>query len=315
MQYAIECKSLVMTYPAKPPVEAVRGLDLFIRKGECFGLLGPNGAGKTTTLEILEGLQEPTSGEVRILGMTWDKDGPALREKTGISLQETKLSEDLTVLETVRMFASFFAEPRPPAEVIASISLESKARTQIGKLSGGQKQRVALACALVGNPEILFLDEPTTGLDPQSRRQVWELVQSYQAKGGTILLTTHYMDEAEKLCQRLAIIDHGKIIAQGSPNELIRSHGGQIRIEVDWKTPQSDLSWLKPEPPLSHVESRQDEGAILQTSSLIEALPIVLRTAAAQGVEISSIRTHQPTLEDVFVALTGRHLRDGEATP
>jgi len=244
--------------------------------------------------------------------MTWKKDGPTLREKTGISLQETKLSEDLTVLETVRMFASFFAETRPPAEVIAAVSLESKAKAAIGKLSGGQKQRVALACALVGNPEILFLDEPTTGLDPQSRRQVWELVQAYQAKGGTVLLTTHYMDEAEKLCQQLAIIDQGKIIAQGTPNELIRLHGGHTRVEIDWQNPQSDIAWLKPEPPLIKVDPRQNEGATLQTNSLIEALPIVLQTANRNGVEIASIRTHQPTLEDVFVALTGRQLRDEE---
>lgn len=316
MEYAVECRNLVKTYPAKPPVEAVKGIDLTIRKGECFGLLGPNGAGKTTTLEILEGLQDPTGGEVRIFGLSWAKDAPTLREKTGISLQETRLSENLTVLETVRLFGSFFAQPRPVDEVIAAVSLESKANARIGKLSGGQKQRVALACALVGNPELLFLDEPTTGLDPQSRRQVWELVQSYQAKGGTILLTTHYMDEAEKLCQQLAIIDHGKIIARGSPNELIRAHGGQTRVEIDWKCSQVDLDWLSACPHVQRVQPAEDGmSAHFQTDSLIQALPLVLREAQSRDAEIASLRTHQPTLEDVFVALTGRHLRDGETTP
>jgi len=313
MDTAIECVDLTKTFPGKPPVEAVRGLSLSIKRGECFGILGPNGAGKTTTLEILEGLQTPTSGTVRILGKTWESHAPWLREKTGISLQETKLSEELTVLETVRLFSSFYHDSADPNDVIAQVSLESKARSLIGKLSGGQKQRVALACALVGKPELLFLDEPTTGLDPQSRRQVWELVQNYQDKGGTVLITTHYMDEAEKLCGSLAIVDQGKIIAEGSPAQLIKSHAGQTRIEVDFDTPPGS-NWIETGLELSQMENLDPNHFVLHSSSLIESLPKVLEAAKKSGKTIQAIRTHQPTLEDVFVALTGRHLRDEGAS-
>jgi ABC-2 type transport system ATP-binding protein len=313
MDAAIECVDLTKTFPGKPPVEAVRGLSLRIKRGECFGILGPNGAGKTTTLEILEGLQTPTSGTVRILGKTWESHAPWLREKTGISLQETKLSEELTVLETVRLFSSFYQDSADPNDVIAQVSLESKARSLIGKLSGGQKQRVALACALVGKPELLFLDEPTTGLDPQSRRQVWELVQNYQDKGGTVLITTHYMDEAEKLCGSLAIVDQGRIIAEGSPGQLIKSHAGQTRIEVDFDNPPSP-TWIETGLELSQIEILDPNHFVLHSSSLIESLPKVLEAAKKSGKTIQAIRTHQPTLEDVFVALTGRHLRDEGAS-
>lgn len=309
MDAAIECVDLVKTFPGKPPVEAVRGLSLRIKRGDCFGILGPNGAGKTTTLEILEGLQPPTSGTVRILGKSWDTHSAWLREKTGISLQETKLSEELTVLETVRLFSSFYQDSAEPNDVIAQVSLESKARSLIGKLSGGQKQRVALACALVGKPELLFLDEPTTGLDPQSRRQVWELVQNYQAKGGTVLITTHYMDEAEKLCGSLAIVDHGKIIAEGSPAQLIKAHAGRTLIEVDFDTPPNS-DWIQAGLELTQKEHLDPTHFVLHSSSLIESLPKVLEAAKRSGQTIQAIRTHQPTLEDVFVALTGRHLRD-----
>ncbi len=219
MDAAIRCHNLRKTYDGK--VEAVRGLDLEIFAGECFGLLGPNGAGKTTTIEILEGLLAPTSGEVKILDRTWDAHSRELREMLGISLQETRLSEKLTVRETLDLFASFYRRPRSTFEVMEEMALTEKANTWVGKLSGGQKQRLAVATALVANPKILFLDEPTTGLDPQSRRQLWEIVRQFQQRGGTVLLTTHYMDEAERLCDRLAIIDHGLTIASGTPAELI----------------------------------------------------------------------------------------------
>jgi ABC-2 type transport system ATP-binding protein len=199
---AIECRDLHKTYDGK--VEAVRGLSLQIEPGECFGLLGPNGAGKTTTIEILEGLLDPTSGEVTILGHTWKKNQREVREWLGISLQETRLSEKLTVRETIELFASFYREPRSADEVLDDLQLGEKADAMVGKLSGGQRQRLAVATALVGNPRILFLDEPTTGLDPQSRRQLWDIIRNFQRGGGTVLLTTHYMDEAERLCDRLA---------------------------------------------------------------------------------------------------------------
>src|SRR5215470_10364551 len=229
MPAAIECHDLRKTYDGK--VEAVRGLTLSISAGECFGLLGPNGAGKTTTIEILEGLLAPTSGEVTILGQAWNTHARELREQLGISLQETRLSEKLTVRETVELFASLYQEPRPSSEVLEQLQLTEKADSWVGKLSGGQRQRLAVATALVGNPRILFLDEPTTGLDPQSRRQLWEIVRDFQERGGTVLLTTHYMDEAERLCDRLAIVDYGVIIAEGTPPDLIDRLGGHHVVE------------------------------------------------------------------------------------
>src|SRR5260221_4608637 len=229
MPAAIQCRDLRKTYDGK--VEAVRGLNLEIQAGECFGLLGPNGAGKTTTIEILEGLLEATSGEVTILGQTWKSHARELREKVGISLQETRLSEKLAVRETVALFASFYREPRPVTEVLEALQLDEKADSWVGKLSGGQRQRLAVATALVGSPRVLFLDEPTTGLHPQSRRQLWDIIRAFQKTGGTVLLTTHYMDEAERLCDRLAIVDHGQIIAEGSPVDLIERLGGHHVIE------------------------------------------------------------------------------------
>src|SRR5437667_1728268 len=231
MPAVIECRDLRKTYDGK--VEAVRGLNLEIYAGECFGLLGPNGAGKTTTIEILEGLLEATAGEVTILGQTWKSHARELREQIGISLQETRLSEKLTVRETVELFASFYSEPRPTSEVLAALQLEEKADSWVGKLSGGQKQRLAVATALVGSPKLLFLDEPTTGLDPQSRRQLWEIIREFQRGGGTVLLTTHYMDEAERLCDRIAVIDYGRLIASGTPAELIERLSGHHMVEFD----------------------------------------------------------------------------------
>ncbi|MBP7149542.1 MAG: ABC transporter ATP-binding protein, partial [Acidobacteria bacterium] len=207
---AILCRDLHKTYRGKPPVEAVRGLDLEVRSGECFGLLGPNGAGKTTTVEILEGLLEPTSGDVAVLGLRWGRDDRELRQRIGVSLQETKLNEKLTVAETIRLFASFFRRSRPVQELMDLVGLNEKRDAYVENLSGGQQQRLAVACALVGEPDLLFLDEPTTGLDPQSRRSLWEVVRELRGRGRTIVLTTHYMDEAERLCDRVAVVDHGK---------------------------------------------------------------------------------------------------------
>ncbi|HET6281823.1 MAG TPA: ABC transporter ATP-binding protein [Polyangia bacterium] len=227
-------------------VVAVDGIDLTIAAGKCFGVLGPNGAGKTTTVEILSGVAAPTSGVVQVFGLTWQRDGAALRERIGVALQETQLSEKQSVEETLQLFRSFYRRPRPLQTLLDEVQLQEKRTAWVGKLSGGQRQRLALACAVVGDPELLFLDEPTAGLDPQSRRQVWELVSAYRQRGGTVLLTTHYMDEAERLCDRVAVVDHGRVIQEGTPRALIDQHVG----------------------------------------------------------------TPEGTLEDVFVALTGRSLRD-----
>jgi ABC-2 type transport system ATP-binding protein len=309
MPAAIECRDLRKTYDGK--VEAVRGLSLHIEGGECFGLLGPNGAGKTTTIEILEGLLEPTSGEVTILGHRWQENPRELREWLGISLQETRLSEKLSVRETIELFASFYREPRSSDEVLDDLQLSEKADTWVGKLSGGQRQRLAVAAALVGNPKILFLDEPTTGLDPQSRRQLWDIIRAFQQKGGTVLLTTHYMDEAERLCDRLAIVDHGQIIAEGTPADLIARLGGHHVVEFETNSNGGDGAaehWRS----LPSVEAvRQDDGMVCLTVREPHlTIPALLDAVEHAGGQLEHLSTRQASLEDVFVRLTGRHLRE-----
>ena len=303
----VECTNLRKTYDGK--LEAVRGLSLHIAAGECFGLLGPNGAGKTTTIEILEGLLQPTSGEVRIFDHTWSDNPRQLREWIGISLQETRLSEKLSVRETIELFASFYHEPRPAEAVMEELQLTEKADSWVGKLSGGQKQRLAVATALVGNPRILFLDEPTTGLDPQSRRQLWEIVRAFQKKGGTVLLTTHYMDEAERLCDRLAIVDHGLIIAEGTPSDLIDRLGGHHVVEF---VVGGDGHALEQWHGLPSVESvRNEDGAVcLNVREPHLTIPALLDAVNRQGQQLEHLSTRQASLEDVFVNLTGRHLRE-----
>ncbi|HET6178123.1 MAG TPA: ABC transporter ATP-binding protein [Candidatus Sulfotelmatobacter sp.] len=311
MPAAIRCHDLRKTYDGK--VEAVRGLNLEIQAGECFGLLGPNGAGKTTTIEILEGLLAPTSGQVSILGHTWQQNEREMREWLGISLQETRLSEKLTVRETIELFASFYREPRSSDEVLAQLELTEKADSWVGKLSGGQRQRLAVATALVCNPKILFLDEPTTGLDPQSRRQLWDIIRAFQRDGGTVLLTTHYMDEAERLCDRLAIVDHGQIIAEGSPAELIERLGGHHVVEFSVSGngaagAKHTETWRN----LPTVESvREDDGLIaLNVKQPHLTIPALLDAIDKQGSVLQHLTTRQASLEDVFVRLTGRHLRE-----
>ena len=310
MPAAIECRDLRKTYDGK--VEAVRGLNLRIEGGECFGLLGPNGAGKTTTIEILEGLLDPTSGEVTILGHTWRKNQREVREWLGVSLQETRLSEKLTVRETIDLFASFYREPRSADDVLDDLQLGEKADAFVGKLSGGQRQRLAVATALVGNPRILFLDEPTTGLDPQSRRQLWDIIRSFQRNGGTVLLTTHYMDEAERLCDRLAIVDHGEIIAEGTPPELIERLGGHHVVEFEVSGNSSDGTALSAWRALPGVESvRHDDGLVsLTVREPHLTIPALLDAVEKHGSQLLHLTTRQASLEDVFVNLTGRHLRE-----
>jgi len=306
---AIQCRDLRKTYDGK--VEAVRGLNLEIQAGECFGLLGPNGAGKTTTIEILEGLLQPTSGEVTILGQTWKENSRELREAMGISLQETRLSEKLSVLETVELFSGFYRQPRPAREVLEQMQLEEKANAWVGKLSGGQRQRLAVATALVGNPKVLFLDEPTTGLDPQSRRQLWDIIRNFQQAGGTVLLTTHYMDEAERLCDRLAIVDHGEVIAEGTPADLIDRLGGHHMVEFQ-VSGNSDGTSVEVWRGLPGVESvGHDNGIVcLNVREPHLTIPALLDAVKKDGKKLLHLTTRQASLEDVFVRLTGRHMRE-----
>lgn len=289
------------------------GLDLDVRRGECFGMLGPNGAGKTTTVEIFEGLRIPDAGLVEVLGERWHGDGLALRARMGIQLQETKFPEKLRVSEVVILFSSFYPRGLDVAHVLALVGLEEKADAHVRTLSGGQKQRLSLGCALVGDPELLFLDEPTTGLDPQSRHQTWEIVEGLKERGRTVLLTTHYMEEAARLCDRVAVVDYGKVIALGTPRELIASLGAEHVIEfavsdqAATALPDSVLSALP------SVEGVAHDGVHwrLTVREVHRAVPALLAALAERGLEPMHLATHSATLEDVFMNLTGRRLRDG----
>jgi ABC-2 type transport system ATP-binding protein len=305
---AIACRGLVKRYP--PDVVAVAGIDLEVRQGECFGMLGPNGAGKTTTIEIIQGLLIPDAGEVEVLGLGWRRHEAELRQRFGTQLQETKLPDKLSVEEAVRLFRSFYRQGNEVADVLRMVQLEEKRRAWVGKLSGGQRQRLAVACALVSNPDILFLDEPTTGLDPQSRRQLWGIIADFRRRGGTVLLTTHYMEEAERLCDRVAVIDHGKIIALGSPQELIASLGAEHVVEFALEQGAApDDETLAALPGVEHV-AQGDSRVHLTASRAHEAVPALMKLLEGQGTTLSELTTHHATLEDVFLSLTGRHLRD-----
>jgi ABC-2 type transport system ATP-binding protein len=293
-------------------VEAVRGVSFDLWAGECFGLLGPNGAGKTTTIEILEGLLAPTSGEVAVLGLRWGKDDREIRERLGVCLQQTIFSEKLEVGETISLFRSLYRAGRPPEEVIDEVGLGEKRRARVGTLSGGQKQRLAVASALVGDPEVLFLDEPTTGLDPQSRRQVWDIVNGFKDRGRTVLLTTHYMDEAEKLCDRIAVIDHGRIIAEGTPRDLVRSLGGDHVVEIsvveDGRGPLG-AEVLQDLPAVRSVHAEAGHLVLTVTEPHVAIQGLLGRLEEGRW-SLSGLTTRHASLEDVFVSLTGRRLRD-----
>jgi ABC-2 type transport system ATP-binding protein len=302
---AIRCRGLHKRFGE---TVALQSVDLEIRRGECFGLLGPNGAGKTTTIEILEGLQNADAGEVEILGMGWEGGARELRPRLGIQLQETELPERLTVEETVRLFRSVYPAGPTVGELIERVQLEEKGRAQVRFLSGGQRQRLSLACALAGSPEILFLDEPTTGLDPQSRRHIWDVCRSFREGGGTILLTTHFMDEAERLADRLAIMDHGSILVTGTPRELTISLGGDhiVEFESTLDLPESALSTL---PAVSRVD-RAGLRHRLATREPHRTIPALYQLIDDGGGELTELGTHHTTLDDVFLTLTGRQLRD-----
>jgi ABC-2 type transport system ATP-binding protein len=306
---ALRCRGLIKRYG---DVAAVAGLDLEVRSGECFGLLGPNGAGKTTTVEIFEGLREPDAGEVEVLGDRWRGDGLALRSRLGIQLQETKFPDKLRVSEVLTLFRSFYPRGVDVAEVLTLVGLDEKAGAYVRTLSGGQKQRLSLGAALVGDPELLFLDEPTTGLDPQSRRQTWEIVEGLKSRGRTVLLTTHYMEEAARLCDRVAVIDHGKVIALGTPRELIASLGAEHVIEfavADTAAAALNEGALRALPTVEEV-ARDGVAWRLTVREVHRAVPALLAALSERGIEPTQLTTHHATLEDVFMSLTGRRLRD-----
>jgi len=306
---ALRCSGLVKHYG---DVKAVDGIDLEVPRGICFGLLGPNGAGKTTTLEMIEGLTPPTAGRIELFGRSWGEGHDReLRRRLGVQLQETRLPEKLTVTDLLRLFRSFYPGGRSVEDAIRIVQLEEKRDARVEKLSGGQKQRLSLACALVGDPALLFLDEPTTGLDPQARLKIWEIVDDFRRGGGTVLLTTHYMDEAAHLCEQIVILDHGKVIAAGTPAELVASLGAEQILELtlagDAEPPFAALGAL---PGVRSVTPRE-RNLVLSITDMGTALPALLQLLEREGRAVATLTTHEATLEDVFVKLTGRGLREG----
>jgi ABC-2 type transport system ATP-binding protein len=287
---------------------AVDGVGFEVRAGEVFGLLGPNGAGKTTTVEILEGLRRPDSGDVRVLGIDVARHPDALKERIGVALQTAALYPKLTVVEVLDLFRSFYPRSRSSTELIDLLELGEKRSTQTRALSGGQRQRLAVALALVNDPEVIFLDEPTTGLDPAARRSLWAIVESLRARGRTILLTTHYMEEAEVLCDRLAIMDHGRILEAGTVHDLVsrRFKERSVRFEA---IDGLDDSRLAAFPGVSSIK-HEDGEAILYTRDVPATIGALLAASDRLGVEARNLAVRAPTLEDVFLDLTGRALRD-----
>jgi ABC-2 type transport system ATP-binding protein len=293
---------------AFPKVVAVDGVDLEVARGEVFGLLGPNGAGKTTTLEIIEGLTQADSGEIEILGLTWAHQGQEIRSRIGVQLQSTSLFNKITPREALDLYGSYYPKRRSTAGLLALVQLEEKADAYHITLSGGQQQRLALALALVNDPELVFLDEPTTGLDPQARRSLWDVVHRMKGEGRTVVLTTHYMDEAEALCDRLAIMDHGQVIATGSPASLISDLAMPSVVELTFEGPAPDPSAFAARLGLP-VEPRADLWEI-RTPDPKTLLPRMLEAAEAAAIPFQQVHIRRATLEDVFLTRTGRSLRE-----
>jgi ABC-2 type transport system ATP-binding protein len=307
---AVSARGLVKRYG---DLVAVDGIDLAVRRGTCLGVLGPNGAGKTTTIEILEGLKPADDGDVEVLGRTWHARPREIQERIGVQLQDTEFQDKVSVLELLRLFRSFYRDGADLDEVIATIGLQEKRKAFVRTLSGGQKQRLAIGCALLNRPEVLFLDEPTTGLDPQARRRLWEVVEAFKVDGGTVVLTTHYMEEAERLADDLIIVDHGKVIARGSPAAIIASLEADSVVEFSLEDAEADVLDDGELLGLEGVQSVRRNGShiglsVVRTKAVISGLFELLDR---RGLVLDDLRTHRPTLEDVFVSLTGKHLRDG----
>ncbi len=302
----IEAQNLVKRYGE---TTAVDGVSLQVHAGEILGLLGPNGAGKTTAIEMMEGLRAPDSGTCRICGFDSLRQTGQVRERIGIALQSARLPEVTRVLEVLQLYASFYPDPMPVGDLLRQFNLEEKARTYCLDLSGGQRQRLAIALALVGRPEVVFLDEPTTGLDPQARHALWDVILGLKEEGRSIIMSTHYMEEAEKLCDRVAVMDHGKVLAEGTPRELIRQHGPEAALELDLNGAPADLAELSRIAGVTGVKS-EDGLVLLHTANSPATLMGVAAYAQERNLPLSDLKTRQATMEDVFMALTGRRLRD-----
>ena len=301
----LQVENLVKRYG---DVEAVRDVSFTVEEGEVFGLLGPNGAGKTTTVEILEGLRDPDGGRVSVCGLDPQRQPEALKHEIGAALQATSLPDKMRVIEAIRLFASFYRRHRKPEELLKRFGLDEKRNAFYGQLSGGQKQRLALAMALVNDPRVCFLDEPTAGLDPQVRREIYDVIEELRRDKKTVVLTTHYIEEAERLCDRVAIIDHGNVIAMGTPRELKANSANTTRIEVRLARPASDGSLHKLD---GVADAREiDGGYVLHCQRPPQAIVALVKHLEAEGNELVSLEIATPSLEDVFIELTGRRLRD-----
>ncbi|MFZ2053308.1 MAG: ABC transporter ATP-binding protein [Candidatus Aminicenantales bacterium] len=288
-------------------LRAVDGVSFEVRRGEVFGMVGPNGAGKTTTIECLEGLRRPSEGGARVLDLDPQRDGYELRERIGVQLQQSALPDRLRVREVLDLFAAFYRHPLDWRPILDDLGLGDKASAPFAKLSGGQKQRLFIALALVNDPEIVFLDELTTGLDPQARQAMWDLVKRIRDRGKTVFLTTHYMEEAEELCDRVAVMDRGRIVALDTPQNLIASLEAENRITFSVDGPL-DLAPFRALPGVSHVEQTDDRIIIFGRDD--ELVVQVVMALAAAKIRFRDLRTEQPNLEDVFLSLTGKEMRD-----
>jgi ABC-2 type transport system ATP-binding protein len=304
-RYAIEVENLLKRYGDHA---AVDGISFTVEAGEVFGMLGPNGAGKTTTVECIEGLRQPDQGTIRVLGMVQGKESQAIKARLGVGLQSTGLFPRLTVRETIELYATFFPKALPTGQLIDLVGLREKANAQTQSLSGGQKQRLTMALALVNDPDVLFLDEPTAAMDPAARRGVWEIIKSLRGKGKTIVLTTHYMEEAAHLCDRVAVVDHGKIIAEGAPDALVRQHFTETAIE--FATPAGvPLEQLKELSGVTRVLTENGSVTLFSTEVPVTVTEL-LTLSRAGGFALDHFTVRGATLEDLFLRLTGRRIRD-----
>jgi len=305
MNSIIEVNNLEKKYG---DVNAVNGISFNVEKGEVFGILGPNGAGKTTTVEMIEGLRKPNSGSINVCNIDALKEPHRIKEIIGVQLQATSLYDNIRVKEAIELFGSYYAKSVPAGIILDEVSLTEKKNSQVSKLSGGQKQRLSVGLALVNDPEVIFLDEPTTGLDPQARHNIWSIVEKLRERGKTVVMTTHYMEEAEQLCHRLAIIDQGKIIAMDTPDNLINNAG--IATSIEFTTSKELDGLAKQIPGICKVNNGSVRKYSVSTKTVSRILKDLTNLCYDNNIELENISVRQATLEDVFLAMTGRKLRE-----